>query len=81
MRVTERLDSSITYAVDLPPDTAMHIFDGAVDGAGTILYPSEEFRGVRITVDTGQAARSYEGRTLLDAFKKWNTTIRVLEIR
>jgi len=81
VRVQERRDSSITYVVDLPPDTAMHVFDGETDGAGTILYPTQQFRDVRITVDTGQTARSYEGRTLADAFRKWHNSVRVLEIR
>jgi hypothetical protein len=79
--LVERQDSTVTYSVDLPPDTAVHVFDGETDGAGTILYPTQQLRNVRITVDTGQTARSYEGRTLGDAFRKWHDTIRVLEIR
>src|SRR6266513_953124 len=56
--VQGRVDSLVSNALDLPPDSP-----------------------VRITVDTGQAARSYQGLALGEAFHKWHKLVHVLEVR
>ena len=80
-RVQGRVDSLITYSLDLLPDTAIRIFDGSADFGGTVRKGEIRFWGVRITVDTGQAAHSYEGMALVDVFRKWHKLVHVLEVQ
>jgi hypothetical protein len=79
--VQGRVDSLVSYALDLPPDSAVRIFDGGTDFSGTVRDFQDQFPRVRITVDTGQAARSYQGLALGEAFHKWHKLVHVLEVR
>lgn len=78
--VQKRVDSLVTFSLELPPDSAVRLFGVGADGAGSILYPAEQFRGIRIVVDTGMEARTYAGAALKGAFKKWRRTRYVLEV-
>ncbi len=79
--VQGRVDSLVTYSLDLPPDTAVRIFDGTAAFSGKVRNAEDRFRNVRITVDTGLAARSYDGKALADAFRMWHKLVLVLEVQ
>jgi hypothetical protein len=79
--VRGRVDALVTYALDLPPDTAVRIFAGSTDFSGNVRHFEEQFPNVRITTDTGLAAHSYDEATLAQAFRKWHKLVHVLEAR
>jgi len=75
-----RIDSSVTYAVTLPPDTAVRAFDGAVDGGGRVINATGQFAGYRVVVRTSAGVRAYEGHALINALQRYNRTTYVLDI-
>src|SRR5258708_16029528 len=77
--VRGRVDSLVTYSLDLAPDTAVRMFDGWTDFSGDMPNFPVPFPHVRIVVDTGQAVHVYEGAALADAFRKWHKLVHVLE--
>src|SRR5437867_6366222 len=79
--VQGRVDSLVTYSLDLSPDTAVRIFDGGAPFSGKLRDFEDQFANVRITVDTGQSARSYQGRALADSFRMWHKLVHVFEVR
>jgi len=79
--VRGRVDSLVTYSLDLPPDTAVWIFEGAAPFSGKVRDFEDQFPNVRVAVDTGQSARLYEGRALADSFHMWHKLVHVLEVR
>jgi len=79
--VQGRVDSLVTYSLDLPPDTAVCIFDGGAPFSGKVRDFEDQFPNVRIIVDTGQSARSFEGRALADSFRMWHRLVHVFEVR
>ena len=71
----------LSRARALGADAADVLVGEGTDFSVTVRKGEIRFWGVRITVDTGQAAHSYEGMALVDAFRKWHKLVHVLEVQ
>ena len=79
--VRGRVDSLVTYDLDLQPGMAVRLFDALADFGGNVHPSSPLMQRVRVTVDTGVLARSFQGRGVDSAFQKWHKLVHVLAVQ